>query len=88
MGSSRTPVPGMDSLLRSTARPEPTVLPVNAKISVYLPAGLLDQVDDYRTALRKECGVRVDRSRVIRDLLRACLDSKDVLDRLQKEERD
>jgi hypothetical protein len=86
----RTPVPPLnlrpaDVLFHGPGQPEPQPRP-NVKISAYLPGNLLADIDAYRTALLREHNVSIDRSRVLRDLVRSCLDSAELAGRLAREE--
>jgi hypothetical protein len=79
----RTPVPPLNlrpaDVLFHGPRP-------NVKISAYLPGNLLADIDAYRTALLREHNVSIDRSRVLRELVRSSLDSAELADRLTREE--
>ena len=102
MVTKRTPVPSLsltrdrpsDLLFRPATPPTtpppdpPAAVPavLHAKISLYLPSALLADVDAYRTAMLRERGLSLDRSRVMRELIREALHSPGLLERLLREE--
>lgn len=90
MTPRRAPVPAIrrpsDLLFQGPTEPPPAAPAKNAQITLYLQPAMLADLDSYRTALLRERGVRVDRSRVMRELLRGGLDSPWLLERLLREE--
>jgi hypothetical protein len=72
-------------MFRGPAEPEPAPV-VNVKISVYLPGPLLAAIDSYRAGLLSEHAVRVDRSRILRELVRELPELPQIVARLQREE--
>lgn len=73
-----------DVIFQDTSKPAPAppAARPNVKISAYLPGELLADMDAYRTAMLRERGVSLDRSRVLRELVRCALDSRELLARL------
>jgi hypothetical protein len=86
----RAPVPALrrpsDVLFQGPAAPPPPAPAKNAQVTLYLPPAMLADLDAHRAALLRERGVRVDRSRMMRELLRGGLDSPWLLERLTREE--
>lgn len=91
--SARPKVPAVpnrrpaDVLFQGPAEPAPPEAPVNVKISVYLPGPLLAALDSYRAGLLSEHSVRVDRSRILRELVRELPELPQLIARLREDER-
>lgn len=75
-----------DVLFQGPAEPAHPGAQKNEKISVYLTRQQLADLDSYRAGLLSEHGVRVDRSRVLRELVRELPELPGLLDRLRHEE--
>lgn len=75
--TNRPSLPGADVLFgvgrAATPPPAPAKPTANAKVPLYLAPELLAEVDMWRATLQRDEGVRVDRSRVIREALRQAL---------------
>lgn len=87
--SARPHLPGVDALFgggRAAPVKEELPPPANVKVSLYLPEGLLAQVDMLRAQLQLERGLRVDRSKVIRVAMRMALADPNELVQLVREE--
>lgn len=79
--TTRPSLPGADIMFgvgRAPAPPPPKATPANAKVPLYLPPDLLAELDMFRARLQVDEGIRVDRSRVIREAIRLALTGSDL----------